>query len=304
MLPPRGYIFIGLNVVRILSIVSLLLVFASSIFVIVTDVEAVNRFMALPADQVPDCDYVPGSDVPNQPAGIFWAILNRLLIIFEVIVLIMSEIGWPAAFFERFFPVLGRSFGLGSIGTFQCLLGAAILSHHVDDFTLVAAFFLFALGCVNILAGLIFREKAKWKRSITEWRNERKGVLPRTLELAPKFTRPSSTFVSNLFGKTGRTTETTEDPEKRGYGFGRQGEKAAAHNGYVISRPLESMSRYAPAPRNQHPPSHHSVQSDDARSEASEDESSHYPNTPQTTYDAPHYPVLTKSIFKSSNTAL
>ena len=59
--------------------------------------------------------------MPNQPAGAFWAVLNRLLIIFQVIVLIMSEVGWPAAFFNRFFPILGDDFGLGALGVIQCL---------------------------------------------------------------------------------------------------------------------------------------------------------------------------------------
>ena len=59
--------------------------------------------------------------MPNQPAGAFWAVLNRLLIIFQVVVLIMSEVGWPMAFFNRFFPILGDDFGLGALGVIQCL---------------------------------------------------------------------------------------------------------------------------------------------------------------------------------------
>jgi hypothetical protein len=62
-----------------------------------------------------------GSTVPNQPAGAFWAVLNRLLIIGQVVVLMMSEFGWPSAFFDRFFPVLGQDFGLGALGIIQCL---------------------------------------------------------------------------------------------------------------------------------------------------------------------------------------
>ena len=54
--------------------------------------------------------------MPNQPAGAFWAVLNRLLIIFQVIVLILSELGWPAAFFAKFFPVLGADFVLSIPG--------------------------------------------------------------------------------------------------------------------------------------------------------------------------------------------
>ena len=62
-----------------------------------------------------------GSTVPNQPAGAFWAVLNRLLIIFQVIVLVMSELSWPMSFFNRYFPILGDDFGLGALGVIQCL---------------------------------------------------------------------------------------------------------------------------------------------------------------------------------------
>jgi len=76
MVSPRGYIFIGLNAVRILSIITLLLVFASSIATLVHDVEAVNKFTEVkqsgnPTDSVLVCDYIEGSTVPNQPAGVF-----------------------------------------------------------------------------------------------------------------------------------------------------------------------------------------------------------------------------------------
>lgn len=164
--------------------------------------------------------------MPNQPAGVFWAVVNRLLIIFQIIVLILSEVGWPHAFFDRFFPVLGSAFGLGPLGIFQCLIGATILSHHVDDFTLVAAFFLFALGCLNILLGLIFRERAKQRRSIMSWRAEAKGVLPAAHDLRPQFLRPKSGFVASVFNRGGDNSN-----EKPGYGFGNTGEKKAGLKG-------------------------------------------------------------------------
>lgn len=175
--------------------------------------------------------------MPNQPAGVFWAVVNRLLIIFQIIVLILSEVGWPLAFFDHFFPVLGSNFGVGPLGIFQCLIGATILSHHVDDFTLVAAFFLFALGCLNMLLGLIFREKSKAKRSILSWREEAKGVLPTTRDLRPQFTRPKSGFMASVFNRGGASAD--EDDEKRssadykGFGFGRQGEKESGYRGVL-----------------------------------------------------------------------
>lgn len=170
--------------------------------------------------------------MPNQPAGVFWAVVNRLFIIFQIIALILSEIGWPLSFFDRFFPVLGSGFGLGALGIFQCLIGATILSHHVDDFTLVAAFFLFSIGCLNMLLGLIFREKAKSKRSITSWRAEVKGVLPTTHDLRPSFARPQSSFVSSVF--SGRSEKVPSDEfgnARPGFGFGTAGEKKAGLKG-------------------------------------------------------------------------
>jgi hypothetical protein len=254
---PRGYIFIGLNAVRVLSIISLMLVFASSIFVMVTDVEAVNEFQSakqvgknVTSELILNCDYIAGSTVPNQAAGVFWAIINRLFIIFQVIILFLSEIGWPIAFFERFFPVLGPTFGLGALGIFQCLIGAAILSHHVDDFSLVSAFFLFALGCLNILLGLIFRERAKGKRSITQWRSDSKPILPNVRDLKPGKSS-GSLYTTGSEKQEFDSWKSGGSLEKGGYGFGRQGEKAAGLKGFVISKPIESLPRYVTRPASE-----------------------------------------------------
>jgi len=248
MLPPRAYVFLGLNGVRILSIIALLLVFSSSIVTMVHDVEAVNNFIAAgrsnstsAASQI-DCDYyIAYSTVPNEPAGAFWAVLNRGLIICQVIALILSEIGWPLSFFNRYFPVLGSDFGLGPLGVMQCLLGAAILSHHVGDFSLVSAFFLFSVGCLNIFLGLIFRENAKIKRSVTSWREQAKGVLPPPVQRAAS--SASTLFNSSLFSEKGPSNE--RKGRFDGYGFGRQAEKKAGLKDF-ITRPVESLPRYAP----------------------------------------------------------
>ncbi|KAF9238681.1 hypothetical protein BU15DRAFT_88305 [Melanogaster broomeanus] len=250
-LPGFARLFIALNIIRALSIIALLLVFASSIVVLVDDVNAVNAFINGGSNTTSldsgDSDYVPNSTVPNQPAGAFWAVLNRIFIIFQTIVLVLSEIGWPARFFDRFFPVLGRGFGLGALGVMQCLLGASILSHYVGAFPLVTAFFLFSVGCVNILVGLIFREKVKDKRSILSWRERGKDALPthvRGVDI-----RPVTGAVSSMFSrdeKAGDPTRTPSDASSRaGLSFGRQGEKAAALKGFLITKPLESLPRHA-----------------------------------------------------------
>lgn len=260
MAPVKTYIFFGLNAARVLSIVSLLLVFASSIFVMVNDIEAVNSYESASQSNstasvdLASCDYIENSTVPNQLGGVFWAIVNRLLIIFQVVILIMSEVGWPMPLFDRFFPVLGSNFGLGALGIFQGFMGAAVLSQHVDDFTFVAAFFLFVVGCLNMLLGLIFRESAKERRSITSWRDGKKDILPSHLPSAANLNRSGTCTSAESYTSTTVCDEKRDMSEfgvargRAGYGFGRQGEKAAGMKGFLISKPLETLPRYAARP--------------------------------------------------------
>lgn len=260
---PRYLQFIGLNVVRALSLISLILVFSSTIEVMVTNIKAVNAFEAGKGNvTMLDCDYIEGSTVPNQPAGVFWAVVASLLVICQTVILFLSEVSWPMAFFDRYFPVLGSQFGLGALGIFQSLISTQILSHHVDDFTLVSAFFLFALGCLNMFLGLIFRESAKPKRSITAWRAEAKTILPTSQDNRPVFINTHTT--SAVFSSGGekiirQDTIASEhgswrSTEKAGYGFGRQGEKSAALRGFILQKPAESLPRYmTPPPRTSSP---------------------------------------------------
>jgi len=266
----RAIPFFGLNGVRALSIIGLILVFASTILVMVTNIKAVNDFEAHKGDldlSDVNCDYIEGSTVPNQAAGVFWAIVSSLLILTQTVVLFLSEVSWPQKFFDRFFPVLGSNFGTGALGIFQCLISTQILSHHVDDYTLVAAFFLFAIGCLNMLFGLHYRgEKGKKARSIRLWREDRKGALPTDFDAKdlkgaqPVFMNvtPVPTFMSRQF--TGESSDTVvgsingdgyKVPEKTGMGFGRQGEKTAQLRGFILQPPPESLPRYAPSQQAQ-----------------------------------------------------
>jgi len=253
-LPGFARVFIALNIVRALSIIALLLVFATNILVLVDDVEAVNAFtngnFNTTSFEAGNSNYIPDSTVPNQPGGAFWAVLNRIFILFQVIVLILSEIGWPAAFFERFFPVLGKDFGVGALGVMQCLIGASVLSHYVGDFPLVTAFFLFSVGCVNILVGLIFRETVKDKRSILSWRERGKDVLPSHVPgiegIRPIVTGTQSSVFSREEKPSSVPARTLSTASSRpGMGFGRQGEKAAGLRGFILTKPAESLAKHA-----------------------------------------------------------
>jgi len=262
MLPPRAYVFIGLNAARFLSILTLLLTFSSTIVVMVGDVHAIHRgHQAPPVTHVNingteyyyECDYLENSTVPLQPGGSMFAIINHLFIIFQCVLLLLSEIGWPSWFFDDFIPVLGRDYGVGILGFMQIFIGAAVLSHHVGTFALVSAFFLFAIGCVNVLLGLAFRASLKHKRSLTSWR-ERLNTpsLPRS---ASDFRAGGSAAGvlnagGSIFTQMTGSTNMSEKPggEHSGFGFGRQGEKQAGLKGFLISKPVESLPRYVPKP--------------------------------------------------------
>ncbi|KAF8547311.1 hypothetical protein OG21DRAFT_1517476, partial [Imleria badia] len=231
---------ITLNIVRALRIIN-----DCSILVLAPS-RAVNAFtdghFNETAFDAGNSDYIPNSTVPNQTGGAFWAVLNRIFIIFQTIVLVLFEIGWPATFFDRFFPVLGKDFGVGALGVMQCLIGASVLSHYVGEFPLVTAFFLFSVGCLNMLVGLIFREKAKDKRSILSWRERGKDVLPshvRGVDVRPVTADDPTCTLSDASSRSGM-------------GFGRQGEKSAALKGmyaptarFLLTKPVESLPKHA-----------------------------------------------------------
>jgi len=203
-----------------------------------------------------DCEYIEDSTVPNSAAGPFWAVLNRILILIQVILLIFSEIGWPDAFFARFLPFLSDEYGVGAIGMFECLIGAQVNSHAVDDFPMVAAFMLFSIGCLNLILALVFGKTAKSHRSILSWR--RRDILPKTsadlARAASQMTHSSSPWS----GAPSLFSEKPRDPQPPikgysvdsgyghgfGYGFGRQGEKPPLKD-LLLNRPVDSLPKYA-----------------------------------------------------------
>ena len=90
-------------------------------------------------------------------------------------------------------------------------------------------------------------------------REHAKGALPTHVAgvKIPPFSPVSSppSFVSHLYtGMTSSSRATDDDANAKGgeekkfagFGFGRQGEKAAALKGYLISKPVESLPRYVP----------------------------------------------------------
>jgi len=249
---PSGPVFIGLNLLRLLSIVALLLSFAANVVTMVDDIKAIRSHQA-PSAEYEDCDYVEYSTVPDQAGGAFWSILNRIFIIFQVILLTFAEFGFPRKLFELFIPVLGPAHGLGCLGVFQALIGAQVLSHYCDRFPQVTSWLLFIVGCINIIAGVWFKSEAKPKRLIFSWENV-SSTTPQTRMAATAWDMVTEkrNGSDTLSRSTSQHSEAPLVPESSsapgarfgGFGFGRQGEKAAADRGFKISKPLQSLPRY------------------------------------------------------------
>lgn len=254
--------FIGLNVIRLFSLIGLCLVFASNIIVLVDDVNAVrrNKPSAEQGTEQPEnkvaCDYINGSTVPNQPGGDIWAVVNRLFILIQVILCAFSEFGWPDRLFEKILPILSSEFGVGPIGLLEILLSVQVLSHHVDTFAMVAAFFLLSIGFLNLICALFFGKAVKSHRSLTWWRQ--KDTLPRTasdLAHMAGVPRPIVSVASSVASSIFDEKEKYESPSNDGtigygYGFGRQTEKASGLKSFLMSKPIqvpaETLPRYAP----------------------------------------------------------
>jgi hypothetical protein len=110
----------------------------------------------------------------------------------------------------------------------------------------VSAFFLFSIGCVNILIGLIWRERGRSKRSLTDWRESNEDTLPKNLkDLKITTPRHAASSPPPSFHSTSRSmdekmalydSDTAPAIKWSGYGFGRQGEKAAASRGAFFVR--------------------------------------------------------------------
>jgi len=237
----RSFLFYGLNFVRFFSIVSLILVFAGSFYVMAMDIISIRQYRkelkapgATPEAILGQCNYISNSTIPSQDGGIAWAVINRLFIIAQVTILTFSEMDLFPQLFDRFFPVVGPEFGLGPLGVFQCLIGGTVLSHHVREFALVSGFFLFSLGCLNIVIGLILGVAAKTIRSGGMWESD-------SLVFLPSFSRKgrAPTLDDSVPGAAPGPSGSS------GLGFGKQAEKAASMNGARLPQSPPPLPTYS-----------------------------------------------------------
>lgn len=170
--------FIILNALRALSMISLLFVFIANIVIMAQDIQALQQGVTDINHE--DCDYIENSGVPNQPAGTFRAFFIIALNIVEVVVLFLSETGFPHNFFQNWIPCLEFKSSLVGLGVLEVLLAAQMMSHFLDPFPLVACFFLLIAGILNILT--MYFDRPRFYRTIDYWRNRNGSGQTATME--------------------------------------------------------------------------------------------------------------------------
>jgi hypothetical protein len=203
--------FIILNALRALSMISLLFVFIANIVIMAQDIQALQQGATDTNHE--DCDYIENSGVPNQPAGTFRAFFIIALNIVEVVVLFLSETGFPHNFFQNWIPCLEFKSSLVGLGVLEVLLAAQMMSHFLDPFPLVACFFLLIAGILNILT--MYFDRPRFYRTIDYWRN-RNG---------PSQTATMESGVSHSYSQSHRAPTSAAPSvyteKEHGYGFAR-----------------------------------------------------------------------------------
>lgn len=126
MLPLKGIIFITFNLIRLISIVSLLVTFSAVIYLINEDskayyaVERSSHFESYRNDYY----YFPDTQVATSTWGLFWLEFDRFNILVLCLVGVASELsfGNVAKVFNLFLPILGPSFSTAPLGIMQMIV--------------------------------------------------------------------------------------------------------------------------------------------------------------------------------------
>lgn len=156
--------FIGLNLLRLVSLVTIILVFTTLIMGLIEDIRDYHNDNIMDEAITDDCAYVPGTSIPMQTWGIFWVELHRALLLLGVISVFLSELSWlgigrleHAA--QVCFPVLSSTRGLAAMGSVHVVIATSILSHYLDEFPLVVSWMLFVVGMIYLCLGLAFHRR-------------------------------------------------------------------------------------------------------------------------------------------------
>lgn len=158
-------LFIGLNALRLISLLVIILVFTTLIMGLVEDIRDYHDSTNMDEAQADDCAYVPGTSIPMQTWGIFWVEVHRSLLLIGTVALSLAELSWLSiSKLERavqlWFPVLSRDRGLAALGSVQIVVATSLLSHYLDEFPLVVSWMLFVIGMCYLCLGIAFHSSS------------------------------------------------------------------------------------------------------------------------------------------------
>jgi len=190
-----------------------------------------------------DCEYLNGfSSIPNQPTGAFRLFTYRACLMVQLLVLIWSETGTPASFFNKWIPVLDNEHSLLALGVFEGAIAISFLSQFLEPFPLAAGFILLIGGILNISVCML--ERPREIRRIAYWKaKKQQQSLHSRME-------SGSNAGSDVGGSASIFTEKSHERRPQ-YGFGRQGTSdeertiAPAPPSYYSSPPVRTRA-YSP----------------------------------------------------------
>ncbi|KAN0059618.1 hypothetical protein ACQY0O_008187 [Thecaphora frezii] len=174
-IPPFLQKWLFLNLLRLLTLTSCLLVFVSTILILRTNFRHLpSSTSSLPltpssnTTSTSDLDYYPSTDIPTQTWGVLWSTLHHIYNLLCLFLVILSEVswgGWLDRFFASTLPFLGPEWGTEMMGALLILIGADSLSRRLDRLALVVNWILVCVGLANLISGLSFHSRGKLLRS-------------------------------------------------------------------------------------------------------------------------------------------
>ncbi|CAG8500701.1 11631_t:CDS:2 [Diversispora eburnea] len=136
-------VWISLNLLRLLSIISLMLVIATCIIVNVKGFSGIGQ------------------------SNTIFQFMNRIVIAIEALVLILSEIGWPRKIYN-WFPMLDDSHSWTFFGFLQIIgiNSTEFLGYSLFTFIIVPGWFIFIIGIIYVCLGTFGGVSLKQRRQV------------------------------------------------------------------------------------------------------------------------------------------
>ncbi|TYJ55860.1 hypothetical protein B9479_003383 [Cryptococcus floricola] len=95
------------------------------------------------------------SSIPDQPGGITFTIISRLMMVIVLGLLLCGQSGWPEMFLYKYVPWLGPQSTPIWLGLVEVVVAIENLRVYAKSVVLIPAWGLFAIGLFNLLIGAV-----------------------------------------------------------------------------------------------------------------------------------------------------